>query len=188
MPAYPPDCVSTAALAAAFCLAGGTAAYASGLPQQASDTAAHMLQQLGITTGAGNGHAKSGHGLAVTAVAHDGSLQGAAKGAAVSAVASGGRSRAGDGSDAGATGSQDTGKGSDTSGLATTTTDTGRDKGASISTTASGGSSQVGTHGARVAGGGACRCAQRWAGSGGADTADTASGGRSSADSDHAAH
>jgi hypothetical protein len=135
--------LSTAALLTACCLTGATAAYAAGLPQTASDTASSILSKLGINTGSGS---HDGKGHSVSAIARDPALTGAAKGAAVSAAASGGKAGSGRSHTSGdaATGK---GKGSTISQLATTTTATGVAKGALISSAASAGKSQAGTHG-----------------------------------------
>lgn len=77
---------STVAVAAALCLATGTAAYAAGLPQAASHTASGILSKLGVTTGAARSH-PANHGADVSAVAHRHGDTGKAHGAAVSAVA-----------------------------------------------------------------------------------------------------
>jgi hypothetical protein len=133
--------LSTAALLTACCLTGATAAYAAGLPQTASDTASSILSKLGVNTGSGS-HGGKGH--SVSAIARDPALTGAAKGAAVSAAASGGKADSGRSH---TSGDAATGKGSTISQLATTTTATGVAKGALISTAASAGKSQAGTHG-----------------------------------------
>jgi hypothetical protein len=135
--------ISTAAVLTACCLTGATAAYAAGLPQTASNTASSILSKLGVNTGNGS-HGGKGH--AISAIARDSTLTGAAKGAAVSAAASGGKagSNRSDSSGAAAT---DRGKGSTISQLATTTTATGVAKGAVISTAASTGTSRAGTQG-----------------------------------------
>ena len=148
------------ALAAAAALSGMTgAAYAAGLPAAASSTASAVLQRLGITRPAPNSHAKTPpagtHGSSVSTLAKTTTAVGAAKGAAISATASDGRSHAGG---AGGSGKPTTagkgGKGSEISTLARTTTATGRDKGAVISTAASGGKSHAGQHGGGTSGGG----------------------------------
>jgi hypothetical protein len=140
------------------CLCVAPAAYASGFPQQASDTASAVLTRLGVTPGShADGGAPAGHGqgAAVSALAKSAELAGAAKGAAVSALASGGKSQAGAtghagaSSDAAAAGAQ--GKGAQVSTLAKTTTATGVDKGAAISTLASGGKSLAGQQGSSSA-------------------------------------
>jgi len=128
------------------------AAFASGLPQQASDTAAAVLASLGVTPGshAGGEAGISGHGAAVSSLARTTDLIGAAKGAAISALASGGKSHAGSAS--GSSASTGHGHGAQVSTLARTTTATGVDKGAAISTLASGGKSQAGQHGGQPTG------------------------------------
>jgi hypothetical protein len=133
--------LSTAALLTACCLTGATAAYAAGLPQTASDTASSILSKLGVNTGSGS---HDGKGHSVSAIARDPALTGAAKGAAVSAAASGGKADSGRSY---TSGDAATGKGSTISQLATTTTATGVAKGALISSAASAGKSQAGTHG-----------------------------------------
>jgi hypothetical protein len=117
------------------------AAYATGLPQQASDSAVAVLAKLGVVPGshAGRGSGGHGHGASVSSLAKSHDLTGAAHGAAVSALASGGKSHAGA---SGSAGNQ--GKGAQVSRLARTTTASGAAKGAAISTLASGGKSQAG--------------------------------------------
>lgn len=132
--------ISSIAVATACCLAGGTAAYAAGLPQSASDTASSILAKLGVHTGSHPGN----RGAKVSTVARDRTLTGAAHGAAVSAVASGARAGSGGGD---ASGGGNAGKGSTISKLATTTSATGVAKGALISKTASAGHSQAGQQG-----------------------------------------
>jgi hypothetical protein len=177
MLATPPFKVRLSVLAAAAALCGMTgAAYASGLPSAASETASAVLQQLGISTPGPNSHANTrpasvpATGDAVSTLAKATTATGVDKGAVISAMASGGKSRAGENSGgsgrAGATGDEGAGsagqgKGAVISTLAKTTTATGVDKGATISTAASGGKSQAGQHGGAsgqaggVAGGGA---------------------------------
>jgi len=124
------------------------AAVASGLPQHASDTAAAVLAGLGVTPGshAGGGASGShGHGAAVSSLARTTDLTGAAKGAAISTLASGGKRHPGSASASSAPTGH--GHGAQVSALARTTTATGADKGAAISTLASGGKSQAGRHG-----------------------------------------
>ncbi|MDX6522520.1 MAG: hypothetical protein QOI17_33 [Gaiellales bacterium] len=133
--------LSTAAIVAACCLGGATAAYAAGLPQTASDTASSILSKLGVNTGSGS-HGGKGH--TISAIARDSALTGAAKGAAVSAAASGGKAGS-NGSDSSGVAATNKGKGSTISQLATTTTATGVAKGAVISTAASAGQSRAGT-------------------------------------------
>lgn len=142
--------LSTAALLTACCLTGATAAYAAGLPQTASDTASSILSKLGVGSGSGS---QGDKGHAISAIAHDPTLIGAAKGAAVSAAASGGKARAG-GSHASSGAETTKGKGSTISQLATTTTATGVAKGAVISTAASADQSRAGTQGAGADGAG----------------------------------
>lgn len=74
-----------------------------------------------------------------------------------------------------------TGKGSDISELATTTELSGVEKGAAISTAASNGKSQAGQHGSGSAAPSASKAPVATPNSGGTDTADTASDGKSSA-------
>lgn len=134
-------------LAAVCCLATGTAAYASGLPQSASGTASAILAKLGVHTGSGTSH-PANHGSAVSLVAHDHSVTGRAHGAAVAAAASSTGQAHRHGGGGAAQGSSDTsGAGSSISKLARSTTATGRAKGAVISTAASDGHSQAGQHG-----------------------------------------
>ena len=79
---------SLAAAALAFvCIA--PAAYATGLPQHASDTAVAVLSKLGVVPGshAGGGAGSQGHGAEVSTLARSTDLTGAAKGAAVSSLA-----------------------------------------------------------------------------------------------------
>src|SRR5437868_11531562 len=91
--------ISTAAVAAMFCVCATTAAHGAGLPSQASQAAGAVLARLGITPGP-NGHAPQGHvtnsgkGAAVSALAGSTDLAGRAKGAAISALASGAASHA----------------------------------------------------------------------------------------------
>jgi hypothetical protein len=143
-----------AIIAASGCLAVGTAVtFAEGLPQQASDTAVAVLAKLGVVVPGPSGHdnsgatapATTGKGVEVSALAKSDTLSGAAKGAAVSALASGGKSHAGDHPTGAPIG--DAGKGSTISALAQTTTATGVEKGAVISTAATAGASQAGQHG-----------------------------------------
>jgi hypothetical protein len=142
--------ISSLAIAAACCLGTGTAAYASGLPQSASDTASAILAKLGVQSHSSRSH-PANHGADVSAVARNHSLTGKAHGAAVSAVA-GGNGQAHrhggkpDGSDEGSESGAPSGKGSTISSLARSTKATGADKGAAISTAASGGRSQAGHH------------------------------------------
>ena len=182
---------SLAAATLAFvCIA--PAAYATGLPQHASDTAVAVLSKLGVVPGshaAGGGAGSQGHGAEVSMLARSTDLTGAAKGAAVSSLASGGSSHTGAGS-ADATPSGQ-GKGAQISTLAKTTTATGVDKGAAISTLASGGKSQAGQHGSpslhtgtsQVGGTSRADAASGGASSAGTHTANQHSGGHSSAGS-----
>ena len=75
------------------------AAYAAGLPAAASSTASAVLQRLGITAPGPNSHANTHpaatHGSTVSTLAKTTTAAGAAKGAVISAAASGGKSRAG---------------------------------------------------------------------------------------------
>jgi hypothetical protein len=121
---------SILAITAACGMAGGTVAYATGLSQTTAHTAPHA---------SGAAH---GRGAAISAIAHDASLVGAAKVAAVSAAAD--AATAASGSHPAA---KSSGKGASISLLATTTTATGVAKGALISTAASGGTSRAGQHG-----------------------------------------
>lgn len=131
-----------------------------------------------------------------TGLAVAGSLPGAAQDVASAVLANVGISVPGPNSDSGThpdtrgTSSQPTapssssGKGSEISDLATTTELTGVAKGAAISTAASGGMSQAGQHGQASEEHGAPVATPS---EGGTGTADTASGGRSSAGSENAA-
>lgn len=141
--------ISSVAIAAACCLGTGTAAYASGLPQSASDTASSILAKLGVQSHSSPSH-PANHGAAVSAVARDHSLTGKAHGAAVSAVArANGQAhrhagKPGGSDESGESGSS--GRGSTISTLARSTKATGAGKGAAISTAASGGRSRAGHH------------------------------------------
>jgi hypothetical protein len=129
------------------------AAFASGLPQQASDTAAAVLAKLGVTPisyAGGGASGQHGHGASVSSLARSTDLTGDAKGAAISALASGGKSHAR--SQSGSSASAGHGHGAQVSTLAQTTTATGVDKGTAISTLASGGKSQAGQHGGQPTG------------------------------------
>lgn len=149
---------ATAALAAA----SGTA-YAAGLPAAASSTAQGVLQSLGVTTGGSvpkTSQPSGTHGAEVSSVAQTTTATGAAKGVAVAAVASDGRSHAGDdhtseerggaGSEKGST----HGHGAEISTLAHSTIGTAGAKGATISAAASGGKSHAGEHGHKGKNGG----------------------------------
>ena len=141
---------ATVALAAA-----STTAYAAGLPAAASTTAHGVLQSLGVTPEAPDhsGSQPAGsHGAAVSAVARTTTATGAAKGAAVAAIASDGRSHAGahhatSAENGDAASKKGSGHGAEISALAHSTTGTGGAKGATISRVASGGKSQAGEHG-----------------------------------------
>jgi hypothetical protein len=143
---------SSLVLAAVCCLATGTAAYATGVPQTATHTASALLKDLGIEPAGDTPH-PANHGAAVSAVAHDHASAGRAHGAAVSAVArskrhehsprSGAHMRGGDGEsrDHGAANGKDT----DVSHLAHSTDPRGG-RGSAVSSAASNGHSQAGQY------------------------------------------
>jgi len=149
--------ISAVAMAAALCATTG-AAYAAGLPAAASSTADAVLQELGIAKPSPAKHEHSRpadtHGSTVSTLSHTTTATGRDRGAAVSAVASAGKTRAGQHGGKGA-GSEGTsgddhgngrGKGKEISTLARTTPP-GPAHGATVSTAASGGKSHAGDHG-----------------------------------------
>jgi hypothetical protein len=147
------------AVATAFAAMSG-AAFASGLPARASSTAGDVLDALGISAPAPSTHSGSGDaghrkGATVSQLATTTTAPGVDKGAQISALASGGKSHAGEhaatAGDAGAaTGDEGTGKGKgrgkEVSQLARTT-EPGPEHGVVVSTAASGGKSHAGQHG-----------------------------------------
>jgi hypothetical protein len=119
---------ATVALAAA-----STTAYAAGLPAAASTTAHGVLQSLGVAPGTpahGTSQRPATHGAEVSTLAQTTTATGSAKGAAVAAVASDGRSHAGahpgttEKGDAGSGKGSAHGHGAEISGLAHSTTGT----------------------------------------------------------------
>jgi hypothetical protein len=152
----------TAALA---CTAG--LAFAGSLPSAAQDVASSMLAKVGVTV--------PGHDDTVPGHDDSAGTRPEIRGTSSSDTAVDARTDK--------TEAESQGKGSEISGLATTTELTGVEKGAAISSLASGGKSQAGQHGKATAEHGPSSDAA----TSGADTAATASGGRSSGGADNAA-
>jgi hypothetical protein len=145
-------------IVAAMALSATTgAAFAAGVPGTVAAGTDAVLHRMGIGTPAAPVHVPAApagtHASTVSQVATGTPATGAAKGALVSGIASGGRSHAGrHGGSAGRhprAGSEQGshGKGAQISALAHTTTATGSAKGATISAAASGGKSHAGEHG-----------------------------------------
>jgi hypothetical protein len=178
--------LTAAFLAAAFATSGGMA-FAGSLPGAAQDVASEMLAKVGITVPGPNDAAgthpdvrgnsasvpsvpaDAGKGAEISELATTTELTGVEKGAAISAAASGGKSRAGQhGSASGAN----------------APVETPNSGGTDTADTASGGNSSTGTSTANTASGG-----KSLAGSGnassGQETAGAASGGRSSEGRSH---
>src|SRR6185312_11318414 len=138
--------LAIAAAAATLALASGTA-YATGLPAAASATARGVLHSLGVSTGSpAKTHSQPAgtHGATVSSTARTTTATGAAKGAEIAALASNGRSKAGQAKDdsTSAKGGADAkgsghGHGAEISALAHSTTGTAGVKGATISAAAS---------------------------------------------------
>ena len=186
--------LTAAFLAAAFATSGGMA-FAGSLPGAAQDVASEMLAKVGITVPGPNDAAgthrddrgnsvsvpgvpaDAGKGAKISELATTTELTGVAKGAAISAAASGGKSRAGQqGSPSGASAPVETPNsgGKTPNGGGTHTADT-----------ASGSHSSTGTSTANTASGGHSSAGSGNASSG-QETAGTASGGNSSAGSGNA--
>ena len=154
--------LTIAAAAATLVLASGTA-YATGLPAAASATARGVLHSLGVSTGSpAKTHSQPAatHGATVSSTVRTTTATGAAKGAQIAALASNGRSRAGQGGGDSATAKSRAdakgsghGHGAEISALAHATTGTAGAKGATISATASNGRSHAGRHGHNGQGG-----------------------------------
>jgi len=176
--------LTAAFLAAAFATSGGMA-FAGSLPGAAQDVASEMLAKVGITVPGPNDAAgthrddrgnsvsvpgvpaDAGKGAEISELATTTELTGVEKGAAISAAASGGKSRAGQHGSA--------------LGAAVETPNSG---GTDTADTASGGHSSTGTSTANTASGGNSGSGSGNASSG-QETANTASGGRSSEGQSH---
>ena len=178
--------LTAAFLAAAFATSGGMA-FAGSLPGAAQDVASEMLAKVGIIVPGPNDAigthrddrgnsvsvpsvpADAGKGAKISELATTTELTGVQKGAAISAAASGGKSRAGQ-----------QGSASGASAPAETPNSGGTD----TADTASGGHSSTGTSTANTASGGHSSAGSGNASSG-QETANTASGGRSSEGQSH---
>lgn len=144
-----PRRLSTALATAAALAAMSGAAYATGLPSAASNTAHGVLQSLGIAVPGPNVHAGSHpNGSAPAPVDTTSSTQRAA----TDSPRTPGGGASSDRQQVGRHTGEGKGKGAEISTLARTTTATGASKGAQISAAASGGKSHAGQHG-HVSGG-----------------------------------